>query len=101
VRGLPDHLRALGATIVRHEPFGADVNPSNQAAVMVVDAGERARPRAPAALVSPLTGTPLRPGDGCLYSSDGFAFPVIAGIPCLLRDNAVLAARLPELSGGG
>jgi hypothetical protein len=98
VRGLPDHLRALGARIVRHEPFGADVNPSNQAAVLVVDAG--ARPHASAGLVSPLTGTPLERGDGCLYSSDGFAFPVIAGIPCLLRDNAVLAARLPELSAG-
>jgi SAM-dependent methyltransferase len=101
VRGLPDHLRALGADIVRHERFGADLNPSNQAALLVVDRGERSGAAAPEPrLVSPLSGAPLRAGEGCLYSSDGFAFPVIAGIACLVAENAVLATHLGELSGG-
>ena len=99
VRGLPEHLRALGANVVCHERFGADLNPSNQAAVLVVDQGERDGAAAAAALVSPLTGMPLFRADGCLYSRDGFAFPVIAGIPCLLADNAVLAIHLADLLG--
>jgi SAM-dependent methyltransferase len=101
VRGLPEHLRALGARVVSHERFGADLNPANQAAVLVVDQGERAGPPEGAQLVSPLTRTPLSRGDGCLFSSDGFAFPVIGGIACLLSENAVLATRLAELSGDG
>lgn len=99
VRALPDHLRALGARIVLHEAFGADLNPANQAAVLVVDQGDRAPP-ASSGLVSPLSRAPLVRGDGCLFSSDGFAFPVIAGIACLLADNAVLATHLAELSRG-
>ncbi|HKE16870.1 MAG TPA: class I SAM-dependent methyltransferase [Kofleriaceae bacterium] len=98
-RALPDHLRELGARIALHEPFGADLNPLNPAAVLVVDRGEPGAPGRPT-LVSPLTGTPLARGDGCLFSRDGFAFPVIEGIACLLPDNAVLAAYLPELTGG-
>jgi hypothetical protein len=100
VRGLPDHLRALGATIASIEPFGADLNPLNPAALLVVDQGERAAPQGRARLVSPLTRTPLSRGDGYLCSRDGFAFPVIAGIACLLPDNAVLAAYLPDFTDG-
>lgn len=107
VRGLPEHLRALGAPVVLHERFGVDANPANQAAVLVVDKGPSRSDAtvgavgAPdgAGLVSPLTGTPLRRADGCLTSSDGFAFPIISGIPCLLSDNAVLATHLAELDG--
>jgi SAM-dependent methyltransferase len=98
VRGLPGHLRELGANLIAFEAFGADLNRSNQAAVLVVDQGERAG--SPPTLVSPLTHTPLARGDGCLFSGDGFAFPVIDGIACLLADNAVLATHLAELSGG-
>jgi hypothetical protein len=100
VRALPDHLRALGARIVLEEPFGADLNPLNPAALLVVDQGERAAPQGRARLVSPLTRTPLSRGDGYLCSRDGFAFPVIAGIACLLPDNAVLAAYLPDFTDG-
>ncbi len=98
VRGLPDHLRALGATIARNEPFGADLNPLNPAAVLIVDKGERAG-SGDATLVSPLSRSPLARGDGCLYSGDGFAFPMIAGIACLLPENAVLAAHLADFTG--
>jgi SAM-dependent methyltransferase len=98
-RALPDHLRELGARIALHEPFGADLNPLNPAAVLVVDRGEPVAPGRPT-LVSPLTRTPLVRGDGCLYSRDGFAFPVIEGIACLRPDNAVLAAYLPDFTGG-
>lgn len=99
VRGLPEHLRALGAPIVLHERFGVDANPANQAAVLVIDQGPRRGAPDGAVLVSPLTGTLLRRAEGCLTSGDGFAFPVIAGIPCLLPDNAILAAHLAELDG--
>ena len=99
VRGLPDHLRALGATIASIEPFGADLNPLNPAAVLVVDKGEPAESAGDAILVSPFSRSPLARGDGCLYSGDGFAFPVIAGIACLLPENAVLAAHMAAFTG--
>ncbi len=99
VRALPDHLRALGATIASSEPFGADLNPLNPAAVIVVDKGEQAAFAGDAILVSPLSGSPLARADGCLYSADGFAFPIIAGIACLLPENAVLAAHLSDFTG--
>lgn len=99
VKGLPGHLRALGANIAMDEAFGADTVDYNAAAIIVVDKGEPAAPPPASPLVSPISGTPLRRGDGFLYSDDGYAFPVIAGIPCLQAENAILAVHLEEFAG--
>jgi hypothetical protein len=41
VKGIPDVLKELGANIVRYERWGMDVNPSNEAALIIVQLSER------------------------------------------------------------
>ncbi len=91
VKGLPEILESLGHKPVRFEPWGLDVNPANQAALVVVEKPGRAR----MGFVSPVSGKPLQQRSDCWFCpEDGHAFPIIQGIPCLLVENAVLASQL-------
>ena len=93
-RALPEILKRLGhpARLVERWPHNA--NPLNKAALIVVDkapAGAQNEPR----FVSPISGRDLVERKDCWHCpEDGHAFPIIAGIPCLTMDNAVLASKL-------
>jgi uncharacterized protein YbaR (Trm112 family) len=100
VKGIPDVLTELGANIVRYERWGVDVNPSNEAALIVVQLSER-KPAVQHILVSPVSGRPLQRLTDCWYChDDGHAFPVVQDIPCLVADNAILASKLGEFATG-
>jgi ubiquinone/menaquinone biosynthesis C-methylase UbiE len=93
-RALPEILKRLGhpARLVERWPHNS--NPLNKAALIVVDKappGAQDEPR----FVSPISGRDLVERKDCwLCPEDGHAFPIIAGIPCLTMDNAVLASKL-------
>jgi SAM-dependent methyltransferase len=96
VRGLPESLARLGHAPSRVERCPHNSNPLNEAALIVVDKPNPSVDRAqPPAFVSPISGCKLVPRRDCWFCpEDGHAFPVIAGIPCLLVDNSVLASKL-------
>jgi uncharacterized protein YbaR (Trm112 family) len=97
VRGLPELLNRLGATIVRHEPWGLDINPLNPAALIVVSKSGVApdRPR----LISPISGKSLvRRADSLFCPDDGHAFPILAGIPSMLLESAILCSHLASFN---
>jgi hypothetical protein len=94
VRGLPDILARLGYPAQRVEKWGADINPENEAALIVVDKGAQA-PRSTGQFVSPISRRPLARRADCWFcGGDGHAFPIIAGIPCLTIECAILASKL-------
>jgi len=94
VRGLPDAIHREGHALARHELLES-WRPDNQTALMVVD--KQPHGVQDLGFRSPISGTPLQQRQGFLYSpQDGFAFPVIEGIPCLNPENGVLASRLDE-----
>jgi uncharacterized protein YbaR (Trm112 family) len=96
VRGVSAALRHLGVPH-RHLPFPYNANPLNEAALIVVDKpGAAARTSAPS-FVSPISGRKLLARQDCWYCpDDGHAFPVIAGIPCLVAENGVLVSKLEQ-----
>ena len=92
VRNLTGAIETLGHRIVRHELLES-WRPDNETGLIVVDKTPQGEPDL--RYRSPISGSPLELRDGFLYSPiDGFAFPIIEGIPCLNPDNGVLAARL-------
>jgi hypothetical protein len=96
VRALPAALERLGHRPIRHERFGLDGNPENEAALIVVEKGTSDANKGPR-LVSPLSGRPLVERSDCWFCpDDGHAFPKIAGIPCLTVGSALLASHLDE-----
>ena len=98
VRDLPRILEHLGHPPTRVEPWGLDVNPANEAALILVEKGD-APPATPPRFVSPISGRPLVSRPDCWFCpDDGHAFPIIAGIPCLTLENGVLASKLGQFS---
>lgn len=111
VKGIPEALDALGHPAGRHELWGWDERPENQAALTLVEldgtvekldgalaGGQGAWPP----YASPASGTALENrGDAWYSTDDGYAFPVIQSIPCLLPQYAVLATRLGEFPISG
>lgn len=97
VMHLPETLEALGAKIVLNEPWGIDANPLNKASLLVVEKAPSTK-QSSLDFVSPISATRLQQVDGGYFSEeDGHFFPVVAGIPNFLRDNAVLVSHLNKV----
>jgi ubiquinone/menaquinone biosynthesis C-methylase UbiE len=94
VRGLPKTLIRLGHPARLIERWRHNSNPLNEATLVVVDKAPtdtRIDPR----FVSPISGCDLIERKDCWHCpEDGHAFPIIAGIPCLTVENAILASKL-------
>jgi ubiquinone/menaquinone biosynthesis C-methylase UbiE/uncharacterized protein YbaR (Trm112 family) len=86
--------KKLNYKIIEHRPFEYSVNPKNPTGLIIIEkqTSENSKPE----LVCPVSHTDLTSyNENLLYSKDSFlAYPVIDGIPCLLKDNAVLATHL-------
>jgi SAM-dependent methyltransferase len=94
VRRLPDTLARLGHPARRIERWKLNSNPLNEAALIVVEKSP-AESAAEPNFVSPVSGGKLVKRPDCLFCpEDGHAFPIVAGIPCLAIENAVLASKL-------
>ncbi len=99
VKNVRATLEAMGCDVLRFERWELDSDDANEAALTVVQ--KKARPRDVKnelpSLASPLCHKALRRVDDCMYSDDdGMAFPIVAGIPCLLTQNAIVATHLAE-----
>ena len=105
VKNVHATLLEMGCRVARFERWGLDAIPENEAALIVVEKRPRrpgpGRVRAAAPrLASPFSKLPLNSRSDCLYSpEDGMAFPIIDGIPCLLRSNAIIATQLDAFDG--
>jgi hypothetical protein len=94
VRGLPEILTSLGHPARLIERWRHNSNPLNEAAVVIVDKAPT-ETKMDLKFVSPISGCALiERGDCWFCPEDGHAFPIIAGIPCLTVENAVLASKL-------
>ncbi len=96
VRGLPAVLERLGYPARRVEPWAFNANPLNAASLIVVDKPNAAAAAAPQ-FVSPISGRALVTRPDCWFCpDDGHAFPLIAQIPCLTPECAILASKLDQ-----
>jgi ubiquinone/menaquinone biosynthesis C-methylase UbiE/uncharacterized protein YbaR (Trm112 family) len=84
----------LGYKITEHRLFDFSANPLNPTGILIIEKNTSAinRPE----LKCPITLTDLiQYNESLLYSKDSFlSYPVIDGIPCLLKENSILATHL-------
>jgi uncharacterized protein YbaR (Trm112 family) len=102
VKGLLEHARGLGGKVIEYKMlFDGNSKSDNNTAVMVIE-----KPRKPAADNTsdgrvgwgcPVSNQRLINIKGCYYSPESaLAYPVIHGIPILLKEHSVLASYLSE-----
>ena len=81
--------------IIEYRLFDCYSKPVNPTCIMIIEK-QNDNDNADKNLVCPITFTNLEKiGDHFLYSKDSFlAYPILENIPCLLKENSILAAHL-------
>jgi ubiquinone/menaquinone biosynthesis C-methylase UbiE len=94
-RGLREVADRMGWSVVRHELLGVSSNPLNPTGVLVIEKRQgEGNPEVPG-LVCPSCRGPLVAVESALFcAAEGLAYPILRGIPCLARHNAILASKL-------
>ncbi len=102
VKGLCEKARFLGYEIVKYELFGVDSNPLNPAAALIIkknviseknDSGN--------ALCCPYTHCSMEiVGDAYYCEESKLSYPIINGVACLTRENAVVTSKVHECING-
>jgi len=87
--------RDLNYKIIEHRLFGHNSNILNPTGLLIIEKRNNLQ-KIHSNLVCPMTHTSLQKfNEHLLYSEDSFlAYPVIENIPCLLKENSILAAHL-------
>ena len=85
----------LNYKIIEYRLFDYCSNPLNPTGLMIIEKQNDFK-KSESSLVCTMTYTNLEKfGDYILYSNDSFlAYPVIENIPCLLKENSILATHL-------
>lgn len=91
---LPEAARELDYKIIEHNPFPLSANPLNPTGLLIIEKNAD-RTNEPD-WVCPVSHSPLQKhGDHFLFAPTfGLAYPVLENIPCLLKENAILATHL-------
>lgn len=96
--------KRLDFNVIEHRLFYM-VSPMNPTALTVIQKEEVELDTPPSAspFACPIYKTPLQDlGGGGLFSPEALAvYPVIAGIPCLRMENAIVASYFPEILESG
>lgn len=84
----------LGYHVLEHRLFDYSANPLNPTGLIIIE--KRAKSINKPTFVCPITHTDLAfYNNSILYSKESYlAYPIIDDIPCLLKENSILAAHL-------
>lgn len=91
-KNLVKHAEKLGMRVVKHELFPFTANPMNPTAITVIEKNANAATSIPQ-LACPRYGDHINDRGDSLYGPECLrAYPKIKGIPCLRRDDGVVAS---------
>ncbi len=94
VKDLHGAAKRAGCKVLEHRLFDFSANPLNPTGITVIE--KMSLERNDPSLACPVTRTSLEKHDGAFYYSmeSCLAYTEIDGIPCLLRENAILATHM-------
>ncbi len=94
ITNLYGSAKDLGYNIIEYRPFDFSENENNPTGLMIIE--KKTNESNKSNLVCPISHTELiNYNENLLYSKESFlAYPVIDNIPCLLKENSVLASHL-------
>ncbi len=81
----------LGYKVIEYREFDTTINPLNPSCLIVIE--KNVESNSILEFLCPISKKVLKTtADNFLYSSEGFlAYPILGGIPCLIKTNAILA----------
>ena len=97
VRDLPKHIEQQGGTlssVVRLENISNPLNPTHAYIIDPPKGSVLKRDRSQSVFACPVSKTPLELHDDCFYGEKSLlAYPIVAGIPILRKDHAIIASH--------
>jgi len=94
VRDLPKHIAKIGHKIIIHRYLGFS-HPNNENALIVAEKNKKLPLIRDIKFVSPISNRPLKEYKNYWYcKDDGYVFPTINKIPCLVKENGILASQI-------
>jgi ubiquinone/menaquinone biosynthesis C-methylase UbiE len=92
VKHLAEHARNLGYEVVVDRSFDVFINPLNPTRLTIIKKSDL--PKNKAQFICPISGTSLKKIGGNWYSQEsGLLYPDVNEIPCLLKQQAMLATH--------
>ncbi|MFT6981249.1 MAG: ubiquinone/menaquinone biosynthesis C-methylase UbiE/uncharacterized protein YbaR (Trm112 family) [Crocinitomicaceae bacterium] len=89
-------IKELGLNVIEHRLFEHASNPLNPTGLFIIKKEESSEDSSSLELICPITKVELKnSNEGLLFADDAsLVYPVIQGIPLLLKENAILASHL-------
>lgn len=95
VIGLYDIAKKLGYEIEKYELFGISSNPLNPTGLMIIKKQDSLRKMNACCYYCPITKTRLDVIGNAFFSKQALlAYPILNGVPCLVRESAVVATKM-------
>lgn len=95
VTNLFETAKQLGYKILTYELYGISGNPLNPTGLMIIEKNADQSVAQP--FCDPLTHTPLQVKGNVYFSEDSLlSYPIVCGVPCLMKDYAVITTKLSE-----
>jgi SAM-dependent methyltransferase len=96
IKNLHSITKELGYKIIEYRKFDYCANPLNPTGLIVIE--KQSSYANKNVLACPFSKTILKNEKGVYYSKESFlAYPIVAGVPCLLPENAVLATHFDNI----
>ena len=99
-RNLPNIIEKIGHKVLKHELLGLNFRSTNELALIIAKKNsQNSNNFNEPTFIFPISGLPLKKHPDCWYSvDDGYAFPIINEIPCLVKENGILASKLDNFT---
>lgn len=94
VKNLYSNAVSLGFKVIEHTLFDVSSNPLNPTGLMIIEKSPENDDDVKNPFICPITKTPLNLMKGSFFTKDGLlVYPIIDGVPCILRDDAIIATH--------
>jgi uncharacterized protein YbaR (Trm112 family) len=93
-RNLRGTAEKLGYRVLEHRLLGVASNPLNPTGLLLIEKSSSSESGRSVCYACPSCHSQLQASEGAYFcEAEGLAYPILKGIPCLSRHNAILASR--------
>mgnify|MGYP001078149942 CR=1 FL=1 len=96
---LPNIIKKAGHKIIKNELTGFNFNKNNQNSIIVSEKKQTKKIHNVPTFISPISKKSMNRKKEFFYCKyDGYAFPIINKIPCLVENNGILVSKLENFN---
>lgn len=97
IKNLHSTAISLGLKVIEYRLFDVYSNQLNPIGLMIIEKCPKINKNIYNPFICPITKTPIELIKNSFFTKEGLlAYPIIDGVPCLLKDNAIIATHYAD-----